>query len=218
MKLNPSFHLLSLNSLGIDFEQLVLELRFGVRLPPPQFCPFAIAELMKQCFHEDPYQRPSFEKLKNSLTQICSALSKKSSSLENNDLGDETEKAVIYTDVKMKERYFKMKEKNKNLKSKNHICSNGKRYIKPFSLSCTYVNDSNSIDSPVGMNEDSGVCLIRQSSYSEPDLNYLKSNYNLKENLRNNLERMKQRSKNKKFDKYETYQCRNKTKPYTLIT
>ena len=196
----------------------MLELRFGVRLPPPQFCPFAIAELMKQCFHEDPYQRPSFEKLKNSLTQICSALNKKSTSVENNTLGDETEKAVIYTDVKMKERYFKMKEKNKNLKSKNHMCSNGVRYIKPFSLSCTYVNDSNSIDSPVGMNEDSGVCLIRQSSYSEPDLNYLKSNHKLKENLKNNLEGMKQRSQNKKFDKYETYQCRNKTKPYTLIT
>ena len=207
-----------MNSTGIDFEQLVLELRFGVRLPPPQFCPFAIAELMKQCFHEDPYQRPSFEKLKNSLTQICSAFNKKSSSLENDDLGNETEKAVIYTDVKMKERYFKMKEKNKNLKSKNHMCSNSIRYIKPFALSCTYVNDSNSIDSPVGTNEDSGVCLIRQSSYSEPDLNYLMSNHKFKENLKNNSKEIKQRSQNKKFDKYETYQYRNKTKPYVLIT
>ena len=196
----------------------MLELRFGVRLPPPQFCPFVIADLMKQCFHEDPYQRPSFEKLKNALTQICSAFNKKSSSLENNDLGNENEEAVMYTDVKMKERYFKVKEKNKNLKSKNHMCSNGMRYIKPFALSCTYVNDSTSINSPVGTNEDSGVCLIRQSSYSEPDLNYLKSNHKRKENLKNYLEGIKQRPQNKKFDKYETYHRGNKTKPYVLIT
>ena len=196
----------------------MLELRFGVRLPPPQFCPFVIADLMKQCFHEDPYQRPSFEKLKNALTQICSTFNKKSSSLENNDLANENEKAVVYTDVKMKERYFKMKEKNKNLKSKNHKCSNSIRYIKPFALSCAYVNDSNSVDYPVASTEDSGVCLMRQSSYSEPDLNYQKSNHKSKEILMNSLKGRKQRSQNKKFDKYETYHGRNKTRPYVLIT
>ena len=80
------------------------------------------------------------------------------------------------------------------------------------------MNDSNSIDYPVESNEDSGVCLMRQSSYSEPDLNYLMSNHKLKENLKNNSKEIKQRSQNKKFDKYETYQYRNKTKPYVLIT
>ena len=61
---------------GIDFEQLVSELRFGVRLPSPLYCPFEIAQIMRQCFHENPHQRPNFDEVRRSLTQITSALQK----------------------------------------------------------------------------------------------------------------------------------------------
>ena len=71
---------------------------------------------MKQCFHEDPYQRPCFEKVKNSMTQICSGLDKKSLPLAKNNSGKAID-GVLYTDIKMKEQYFNMKAKNKHLKN-----------------------------------------------------------------------------------------------------
>ena len=191
--------------LGIDFEQLILELRFGVRLPPPQFCPFSIAELMKKCFHEDPYQRPSFEKLKKSLTQICSTLNKDLSTQFKKDITTESDDTVVYADIRMKERYFKMKEKNKHLKAFNRVCSKKLRYVKPFAFSCTYINEEHNIDLSSRSNTDSDIFIANPSCYSEPDL--YKKEYN-----------RHRRSQDKNLNKYDTYPGRNRTTPFAQIT
>ena len=101
----------------------MLELRFGVRLPPPQFCPLSIAELVKQCFHEDPHQRPSFERLRTLMTQVCSSLNESSKVLNNHNSCSSIEEGIIYEDLKMKQRYFSLKNKNKNFKELNHLTS-----------------------------------------------------------------------------------------------
>lgn len=93
-----------------------MELKFGVRLPPPQFCPLSIAEIVKQCFHEDPHERPSFERLKISMTEICSSLNGKSNASPDRDSCDSVDLGVTYADIEMKERYFNLKEKNKDIK------------------------------------------------------------------------------------------------------
>lgn len=184
---------------------MILELRFGVRLPPPQFCPFSIAELMKQCFHEDPYQRPSFEKLKQSLTQICSTLDKDSPAQFRKDIRNESDNTVVYADIRMRERYFKMKEKNKNLKALNRVCSKKLRYVKPFAFSCTYINEEHSIDSPSRSNTESDICKANPTSYSEPSFNRIEYN-------------RQRQTQDKNSNKYDTYPGRNRTKSYAQMT
>ena len=77
---------------------------------------------MKLCFHEDPYQRPSFEELKNSMTQICSSLSEKPNINQNyNHSSNNQDSAVIYADIEMKQRYFHLKNENKYSKLLNHV-------------------------------------------------------------------------------------------------
>ena len=77
---------------------------------------------MKLCFQEDPYQRPSFEELKNSMTQICSSLSEKPNINQNyNHSSNNQDSAVIYADIEMKQRYFHLKNENKYSKLLKHV-------------------------------------------------------------------------------------------------
>ena len=51
----------------MDIHHLLYELSIGVRLPSPEFCPFPITALMKECFHADPNERPDFSTIKGGL-------------------------------------------------------------------------------------------------------------------------------------------------------
>ena len=104
---------------GIEFEQLVSELRLGVRLPSPPFCPFEIAEIMKKCFHENPHQRPKFEEMRTSLTQIISALRRPPTQACEND-NIESNMSVLYSDLAMKEQYMFMRRQHETLNSILH--------------------------------------------------------------------------------------------------
>ena len=76
---------------------------------------------MKLCFHEDPYQRPTFEELRNSMTQICSSLNEKPNlDQSHNHSSNNEDRAVIYADIEMKQRYFHLKSENKYSKLLNH--------------------------------------------------------------------------------------------------
>ena len=120
--------------IGIDFEQLILELRFGVRLPPPQFCPFPITLLIKECFHENPHQRPSFVSLKDSIAHMCSSLRADNQILSENDSCD-SQDTVIYTDFSMKEKYLHMKKQNQNAQLVNHFQANNNCWLSTNSSS-----------------------------------------------------------------------------------
>ena len=77
---------------------------------------------MKLCFHEDPYQRPTFVELRNSMTQICSSLNEKPNlDQSHNHSANNEERAVIYADIEMKQRYFHLKNENKYSKLLNHV-------------------------------------------------------------------------------------------------
>ena len=108
---------------------MVTELRLGVRLPSPPYCPFEIAEIMKQCFHESPDQRPKFDKLRISLTQITSALRKApNKALEN--ANDNSNTSVVYSDFAMKEQYMLVRQKHKTLHSILHPVEEDKEDLK----------------------------------------------------------------------------------------
>ena len=121
------------------------------------------------------------------------------------DIRTESDTTVVYADIRMKERYFKMKEKNKHLKAFNRVCSKKLRYVKPFALSCTYINEEHSIDFSSRSNIDSDICIANQSCYSEPDL--YKKEYNRHRRLQD-----------KNSNKYDTYSGRNRTTPFAQIT
>ena len=109
---------------GIEFEQLVSELRLGVRLPSPPFCPFEISEIMKKCFHENPHQRPTFEEMRTSLTQIISALRRPPTQAFEND-NIESNMSVLYSDLAMKEQYMFMRREHETLNSILHSIEEG---------------------------------------------------------------------------------------------
>ena len=50
--------------LGIDLNNLVYDLSFGVCLPEPKFCPEIITDLIKRCFYEKSDKRPDFKAIK----------------------------------------------------------------------------------------------------------------------------------------------------------
>lgn len=138
-------------------------MKFGVRLPPPQFCPLAVAEWMKLCFHEDPYQRPSFEELKSSMTQICSSLNEKLNTNRNhNHSSNNEDSAVIYADIEMKQRYFHLKNENKYSKLLNHVkpaessydtSLQTRSYSKETKTSQQYPSNDDTVSSPYQIHE-----------------------------------------------------------------
>ena len=109
---------------GIEFQQLVSELRLGVRLPSPPFCPFEITEIMKKCFHESPHQRPKFEEMRTLLMQIISALRRPPTQTFENDNVD-SNMSVLYSDLAMKEQYMFMRGKHGTLNSILHSIEEG---------------------------------------------------------------------------------------------
>ena len=69
--------------LGIDPENLIFDLSYGIRLPEPKFCPEAIAALLKTCFYEKPDKRPDFKAIKYIILTAYSLLHLNSKSVEN---------------------------------------------------------------------------------------------------------------------------------------
>ena len=104
---------------GIEFEQLVSELRLGVRLPSPPYCPFGIVEIMKKCFHENPHQRPKFEEVRISLTRVISEL-RRPSTPKNQNVNVDSNMSVVYSDLAMKEQYMLMRKEHGTLHSILH--------------------------------------------------------------------------------------------------
>ena len=74
---------------------------------------------MKQCFHEDPHQRPKFDEVRTSLTKITSELRKAPTDpYEKNNANSNIQ--VLYSDLAMKEQYMLMRRQHKTLKSIHH--------------------------------------------------------------------------------------------------
>ena len=107
----------------MDVKQLRHELTQGIRLPEPENCPKNIADIIQQCFLEDPHDRPDFKMIKQLIEKAYDSLI----SLHNSSQvpNQEHEKLLLYENViflqpskddKMKERYLDMRRQNKKRK------------------------------------------------------------------------------------------------------
>ena len=108
-----------MNFKGIDIHHLIYELRKGIRLPNPPFCPHGICDLISKCFYEDPNQRPNFKEIKRDFRAAYDDLLAIAQSKANTN-GNETEPLYIslmpineIKDDTMKRRYLNVKLGNK---------------------------------------------------------------------------------------------------------
>ena len=112
----------------MDISQLIHELKLGIRLPSPTFCPKPIATLMKQCFHADPKERPDFSKIKSELEAEYKDMNARTI-LNSNGEGNETTPLYVtllneMTDNTMRSRYSAVIKGN--LKYDKAECVSGK--------------------------------------------------------------------------------------------
>ena len=59
--------LYSIHFIGITINELIYELRQGIRLADHEYCPTEICHLIHTCFLENPSQRPTFNKIKQNI-------------------------------------------------------------------------------------------------------------------------------------------------------
>ena len=105
--------------IGIDLYQLILELKMGVRLPTPPNCPETIADMLKQCFIEDPRSRPSFTKIKSVISQSHRENLRKVISV--NDEEKEFNEIVQYADLEMESTYLNMRKQNRDFQDEKRF-------------------------------------------------------------------------------------------------
>ena len=94
----------------------------GIRLPSPLNCPEAMAVLMKQCFIEEPKNRPPFSEIKLSVIHSYQEIIQTGDAMEN--VEKELSEVVQYSDIKMERRYLDMREHNRDFQeTKNFLIS-----------------------------------------------------------------------------------------------
>ena len=109
-------------------EQLVFELKAGIRLPTPDNCPNAIAKLMQHCFSEQPLDRPSFGQIKESISIAYKDVTRFLTDNKLNTIREQDE--VHYTDVGMEERYLDMQKQNQHFKELHKAGTNDNRLVR----------------------------------------------------------------------------------------
>ena len=111
----------------MDVDHLIYDLSFGIRLPSPTFCPLPIANLINQCFYENPSKRPNFEEmkvfLKEAFNQMMKEANKRLATHQNRIKRQEDYIEINkLKDDKMKSRYKAINETNRQEKMK-HLCT-----------------------------------------------------------------------------------------------
>ena len=91
----------------------------GVRLPTPPSCPEIIADMLRQCFIEDPRNRPTFTKTKSMILQSHRENLRKVISV--NDEEKELDAIVQYADLEMESTYLNMRKRNRDFQDKK-VC------------------------------------------------------------------------------------------------
>ena len=128
----PHFILKNLPILGIDVEQLIKDLSFGIRLQKPIFCPQPIAILLEKCFYASPDQRPNFEEIKAFLVAAYDMLfdRQKESNVKNFGIIDNN------VNKAMQVQYSTVIQMNKEQKNRDYASrkEHGYLYMKKKSL------------------------------------------------------------------------------------
>ena len=111
--------------LGIDVDQLIKDLSFGIRLQRPVFCPQSIAMLLEKCFYASPDQRPNFEEIKAILVAAYDKLfdNQKESNIKAISIID---KSINKT---MQVQYSTVIQMNKEQKEKDYVSRKEHGYL-----------------------------------------------------------------------------------------
>ena len=125
----------------MELQQLILELKAGIRLPTPYCCPSTIANLIPTCFKEQPTERPSFLEIKNSVLLAHSEM--KRASAASNKVEVENQEVVHYADIRMEQQYLEMKKQNQNLEDimKTQTNYSSRVTFNPASLTASFTTD-----------------------------------------------------------------------------
>jgi hypothetical protein len=103
----------------VQYQIFVEQLRQGIRLPYPPFCPDKIWNLMRSCFHETPEERPDFKEIQETIQSATNSLFQSVTSV--NGASNINDIQVSYTTGmpfemtrrnRMKERYYKVQNAN----------------------------------------------------------------------------------------------------------
>ena len=114
--------------IGMDINQLRLELCSGVRLPTPTDCPEVISSLINSCFHDDPYQRKPFKNIKQALSTTYNVLME--SLYLRVDISPDTDDDQYKAQVNIKENYDIMRKLYEEIKLRNeHIQAHGSDFL-----------------------------------------------------------------------------------------
>ena len=112
--------------LGIDINNLIYDLSYGIRLPAPKYCPYAISNMIRNCFHEDPDKRLDFKATKAILSLGFSEITSKTNAfpVSSNSTKINPNECVInkIEDSTMKLRYANILKKSDN-KDESTRCS-----------------------------------------------------------------------------------------------
>ena len=112
-----------MTTLGIDVDQLIKDLSFGIRLQRPVFCPLPIATLLEKCFYASPDQRPNFEEIKAILVSAYDMLFGSKKELHNTTIID---KSINKT---MQVQYSTVLQLNKEQKERDYVSRKEHGYL-----------------------------------------------------------------------------------------
>ena len=106
----------------MNINDLMYDLSYGIRLPTPKFCPPPIANLVKECFYENPDLRPDFKNITNTLEILFEELMARH--YKKRKASDKTARPSDYHPINtmknnvMKSRYAKIVGGNKKFVEK----------------------------------------------------------------------------------------------------
>ena len=113
-----------------------MELKMGIRLPAPDYCPLAINNLIQTCFIEQPSERPSFHEIKESVLVAYSGIKRAGKTMIPNTSNNL--KNIEYTDVQMVSKYLNMHKMNQDYqKERNMVLKNEDRQLQLDEVSIT---------------------------------------------------------------------------------
>ena len=138
----------------MDIHQLRFELCSGIRLPFQSHCPSNISRLIKECFHEDPYQRPNFKKIKKDIAIAYNELLQNVYLKVGVDVNDVPSQYAVLSQANetncdpTKKRYMDIKQKNEEAQNRKKVYSNNEKskYEKHSSSSLHYLTLGNAPD------------------------------------------------------------------------
>ena len=149
----------SISFSGIDINELIYDLSYGIRLPNPISCPICIKKLLERCFYEAPGDRPDFKEIKLHITTSFNAIYVEYQSQNKRDKDQNVSGIGICdnTNNEMKTRYTKVLQENMKRNEKNYAvktaCESPKQKENSSSIAYATMEDYKKLESSSSINQ-----------------------------------------------------------------